>query len=128
MSRLIVKGLPKHLTEERLRTHFEQKGRVTDAKIMRRGDKSRLFGFVGFRSEEEAKAAKAYFNNTYIDTSKVEVELAKAQGDPSLPKKQSKKSYEGASSKGKGGKADEKEVERKKQRFREFLKVMGVGS
>lgn len=72
MSRLIVKGLPKHLTEERLRTQFSVAGEVTDAKIRRTKDgKSRQFGFVGFRSEAEAREAIRMFNNTYLDTSKV---------------------------------------------------------
>jgi multiple RNA-binding domain-containing protein 1 len=38
---------------------------------MRKGIKSRLFGFVGFKTEEEAAKAKKYFNNTFIDTSRV---------------------------------------------------------
>ena len=52
-TRLIVKNLPKYLTEERLRAHVEADGkfRVTDSKIMRKGGKSRQFGFVGFKSQ-----------------------------------------------------------------------------
>lgn len=35
-SRLIVKSLPKHVTEARLKQHFQQKGGVvTDVKIMK---------------------------------------------------------------------------------------------
>ena len=34
-SRICVKGLPKRLTEERLREHFSQRGEVTDAKIIK---------------------------------------------------------------------------------------------
>ena len=60
MSRLIVKGLPTYLTDARLREHFAQKGTVTDVKLMRRPDgTSRRFGFVGFRTEAEAEAARA---------------------------------------------------------------------
>ena len=52
-SRIIVKNLPKHLTEERMRAHFAHDGKfqVTDAKIIRKGTKSRQFGFVGFKLE-----------------------------------------------------------------------------
>ena len=39
--------------------------------------KSRLFGFVGFKTEEEASIAKKFFNNTFIDTSKIIVDYAK---------------------------------------------------
>ena len=81
-SRLIVKNLPKHLKEVDLARHFESnvalKGTVTDAKIMTKNNRSRLFGFVGFKSDDEAQAALKYFNNTYLHTSKISVELAKA--------------------------------------------------
>jgi RNA recognition motif-containing protein len=42
-SRLIIKNLPKHLTEERMSKHFGADGKfiVTDSKIMRKGAKSR---------------------------------------------------------------------------------------
>jgi multiple RNA-binding domain-containing protein 1 len=39
---------------------------------------SRHIGFVGFKTEEEAKNAVTFFNNTYLDTSKLQVELAEA--------------------------------------------------
>ncbi|KAJ2751632.1 Multiple RNA-binding domain-containing protein 1 [Coemansia pectinata] len=86
-SRIVVKNLPKHITEERFRGHFSGKGEVTDAKLMytERGQ-FRRFGFVGYRSEDEALAAQQYFNNSFIDTSKVSVEIAKPFGDASLPR------------------------------------------
>lgn len=34
-SRICVKNLPKYVDDRRLREHFEAKGEVTDAKIMR---------------------------------------------------------------------------------------------
>ncbi|KAJ2744684.1 Multiple RNA-binding domain-containing protein 1 [Coemansia sp. BCRC 34301] len=86
-SRIVVKNLPKHITEERFRGHFGGRGEVTDAKLMYtdRGQ-FRRFGFVGYRSEEEAVAAQQYFDNSFIDTSKVSVEMAKPFGDASLPR------------------------------------------
>jgi len=52
-SRLIIKNIPKHYTEELMKKHFGKEGEftVTDAKIMRRGAKTRQFGFVGFKNE-----------------------------------------------------------------------------
>jgi multiple RNA-binding domain-containing protein 1 len=52
-TRLIVKNLPKHFTEERMKTWFAKNGEleVTDAKICRKGNKSRQFGFLGFKDE-----------------------------------------------------------------------------
>lgn len=91
MSRIIVKNLPKHLTADRFRQHFESKGHVTDAKIMHtQSGRSRLFGFIGYQSEAEAREAAGYFNGTFIDTSKIAVEMAKSIGDPDLPKAWSK--------------------------------------
>jgi multiple RNA-binding domain-containing protein 1 len=76
---LIIKNLPKHLTEERMREHFQKSGDfvVTDVKIMRKGAKSRQFGFVGFKNDRHAKSAKKFFHATYIDTSKIEIDFAR---------------------------------------------------
>lgn len=50
----------------------------------------RGFAYVGFSSGKEAKAAVDYFNRTFIDTSRIQVELALAAGDPNLPRPWSK--------------------------------------
>ena len=39
---------------------------------------SRQIGFIGFKNEDEAKAAVDFFNNTYLDTSKLSVTFAEA--------------------------------------------------
>jgi multiple RNA-binding domain-containing protein 1 len=76
-SRLIVKNIPRHLTEERLKEFFGKQGKVTDAKIMRKNDKSRNFAFVGYKTEAEAAAAKKFFDGTFFDTSKMVIEFAR---------------------------------------------------
>ena len=87
-SRIIVKNLPKKITEEEIKNHFSQKGIVTDVKIMHKEDgRSRNFCFVGFKDDQSAKDAIKYFNQTYLKTMKISVEKAKSQGDPSLKKK-----------------------------------------
>ena len=145
MSRLIVKNIPKHLSENELAVHFASKGgQVTDAKIMYKNNRSRLFGFVGFKNEEMAKEAQKYFNRTYLHTSKLDCEIAKQQNDTTLARPWSRHS-EGSSAyerrmKQRGANPDsqmgrtkgeqfnsKEEVERKKSRFREFLKLMGKG-
>ena len=139
-SRLIVKNLPKHLDEQRLKLHFTKNGGVvTDAKIMRKGQKSRLFGFVGFKTEEEAAKAKKFFDKTYIDTSKIAVEYALAQNDPKLARPWSKHSKGSSAFTRKNGKeekaaltAEEEEarteaVARKKEKFKSFLSAVGLG-
>lgn len=50
---------------------------MTDAKIMLKNNRSRLFGFVGFKNEQQAAAALKYFNNSYLHTSKLQVDIAK---------------------------------------------------
>jgi len=40
--------------------------------------RSRQFGFIGYRTSEEAAAALKYFQNTFFDTSKITIEYAKA--------------------------------------------------
>ncbi|KAJ1937703.1 Multiple RNA-binding domain-containing protein 1, partial [Linderina macrospora] len=86
-SRIIIKNLPKHYSEERFREHFSTKGEVTDARLMynAQGD-FRRFGYIGYRTEKEAKAALRYFNDTFIDTSKIVVEEARPYGDAALPR------------------------------------------
>ncbi|EKX44674.1 hypothetical protein GUITHDRAFT_109452 [Guillardia theta CCMP2712] len=67
------------------------------ATVEQQGDgKSRNFGFVGFKSEKDAHKALKYFQDTYIDTSKITVEFAKPVGDSSLSRPWSKYS-EGSS-------------------------------
>ena len=96
-TRLCVKGLPKHLTNDRLRKHFEDVAEVTDARVCTTSSgESRLFGFVGFRTEKDAQKCLKYFNNTFIDTSKILCEIARPKGDENLARPWSKYS-EGSS-------------------------------
>ncbi|KAG9154878.1 hypothetical protein Leryth_026110 [Lithospermum erythrorhizon] len=52
--------------------------------------KSRQFGFVGFRSEEEAHDAINFFNNSYFDSCRITCEIARKIGDQDLPRPWSK--------------------------------------
>ena len=97
MSRLIIKNLPKNIKEGRFRSIFAAKGELTDVKLCYTKDgKFRRYGFVGYKTGDLAKAALSYFNNSYIDTSKIFVDVAKNFGDLSLPRPWSKYS-EGSS-------------------------------
>jgi multiple RNA-binding domain-containing protein 1 len=71
--------------EKRLRKYFSSRGVVTDAKVIRRKDgKSRCFGFVGFQNEKDASNARDFFDKTYMDTSRIQVEVAKARGSSDI--------------------------------------------
>lgn len=86
MSRIIVKGIPKHATELRLRDFFAQHGAVTDVKLMKkRNGESRGFAFIGYKSEPDAENAVHYFHRTFLDTLRLDVQLAKTFSDPDVP-------------------------------------------
>ena len=87
MSRVIVKNIPTKIDETKLRELFEQCGHVTDVKVQKcRNGRPRHFGFVGYHSEQEAEAAVKHFNKTFLNSVRIEVEIAKRYGDPSIPR------------------------------------------
>ena len=80
MSRLIVKKLPSYVTPAKLREHFEQKkgpgGTLTDVKVSSKPDgTSRCFGFVGYKSDQEALAAQRWFDRTFIGSTRISVNV-----------------------------------------------------
>ena len=91
MSRLIIRNLPKNIKEDRVRSIFVAKGELTDVKLCYTKDgKFRRFGFIGYKTEDQAQAALQHFNKSFIDTSKITVDIAKNLGDESLPRPWSK--------------------------------------
>ena len=84
MSRLIVKHLPSYVTHATLREHFEQKkgpgGTLTDVQVSSKSDgTSRRFGFVGYKTDLEALAAQRWFDRTFIDSTRISVEVTEVQ-------------------------------------------------
>ncbi|KAJ7228150.1 hypothetical protein GGX14DRAFT_538560 [Mycena pura] len=91
MSRLLIQNLPVYVTPARLREHFEQKsgpgGVVTDAQVtLKRDGTSRRFGFIGYKTEKQALAAKEWFNRTFIDSTKIKVEVIDGAKDAPAPR------------------------------------------
>lgn len=116
MSRLIIKNLPKNIKEERIRSIFSVKGELTDVKLCHTKDgKFRRFGFIGYKTEDQAKAALQHFNSSFIDTSKITVDFAKSLGDESLPRPWSRYS-EGSSANDRLKNKKEKKAEELKDR------------
>ncbi|KAG0162704.1 Multiple RNA-binding domain-containing protein 1, partial [Apophysomyces sp. BC1034] len=119
-SRLIVKNLPKYLTEEALREHFSKQGEVTDAKLMKTSQgTSRKFGFVGYKTEKAADAAMKHFDKTYINMSRIIVEKAIPYGDRAIPRPWSKYS-EGSSAHERNNLSDQKKAEFEVEETDEF--------
>ncbi|XP_061387960.1 probable RNA-binding protein 19 [Musca vetustissima] len=91
MSRIIVKQLPKNVTEDKLRSLFGQKGTITDMQLKYTPDgKFRQFCFIGYQTENEAAEAIKYFNNSTIQTSRIKVELCAKLGGEEKPQSWSK--------------------------------------
>ena len=83
-SRLIVKNIPAYVTNDKLKSHFLQKGgpggNVTDVKVATKPNgTSRRFAFIGYKSEEEAAKAKNWFDRTYIDSTRISVLVAEVR-------------------------------------------------
>ncbi|XP_068937815.1 probable RNA-binding protein 19 [Petaurus breviceps papuanus] len=122
MSRLIVKNLPSGMKEERFRQLFSAFGTLTDCSLKFTKDgKFRKFGFIGFRSEEEAQNALDHFHRSFIDTSRVTVEFCKSFGDPSKPRAWSKHSQKATQS----GKSEKSPVASETQKDKKKKKAVG---
>ncbi|CAH8345378.1 unnamed protein product [Eruca vesicaria subsp. sativa] len=130
-SRICVKNLPKEVAEARLRDVFSKKGEITDAKLLRSKEngKSRQMAFIGFRSEQEAQEAIKYFNNSYLDTFRISVEIARRVGDENAPRPWSRHSLKKVEEKLKEDSEKNKKKSKKEQEVddpmrEEFLDVM----
>ncbi|KAG5438593.1 hypothetical protein PCANB_002699 [Pneumocystis canis] len=80
MSRIIVKNLPKYLNENRFKDYFSSYcgEHITDIRFVRSKDgKFRGFGFIGYKTKEDALNAIKYYHNTFVDMSKICVEYAR---------------------------------------------------
>jgi multiple RNA-binding domain-containing protein 1 len=124
-SRVLVKNLPKYITQERLKSHFGIDGRtITDVKLVKTKDgKSRRFAYIGFKTNEEGLEVVNYFNNTFLDTCKLQVEVAKTIGDESIPRPWSK--YSSGSSAFQKSHQKEEEKSRLSKEHQDFLKELG---
>ncbi|XP_074593873.1 uncharacterized protein LOC141849449 [Brevipalpus obovatus] len=75
-SRLVVKCLGKHVTEDQLKKLFAKEGTITDLQLKyKKNGNFRHFAFVGFKTVDEAEHAKNTLNNTYFGSSKIVVEF-----------------------------------------------------
>lgn len=80
--------MPSYVTPARLQEHFEGKktasggpgGTLTDVKVALKPDgTSRRFGFVGFKTDAEAAAAKEWYDQTFIDSTRINVKVVEVR-------------------------------------------------
>ena len=91
-SKLYVGGMSYSTTSESLRQHFAQCGTVESATVItdRISGDSRGFGFVEMSTEAEAQAAIQKLNDQSFEGRKLMVNVAKAPGSGSGPRKTSR--------------------------------------
>lgn len=85
MSRLLIKNIPVDTTPEILRTHLSSTkhgaSTITDVHIARKPNgTARRFAFVGFKTDDQARAAKQWFHNTFWGSQKITVEVVQVSG------------------------------------------------
>lgn len=91
MSRIIIKNLPGRISESRLKDLFSKCGDITDIKLVKtQSGVFRRFAFVGYALDSQAQDAVKHFNKTFVNSSKIEVEIAKPYKDESLSRPWSK--------------------------------------
>ncbi|DAZ92847.1 TPA: hypothetical protein N0F65_012518 [Lagenidium giganteum] len=109
-TRLYVQNLPAYVDTKRLREHFATQGEVTDAVVVKTkdGTKSRRFGFVGYKTAEQARAAKKFFHLSFLDTCRLNVQVAVAREADDKARPWSK--YSAGSSRFQGGSGEDADV------------------
>lgn len=115
-SRLFIRGLPPTLKEDELHRHFSRTAPVTDTKLI----SHRRIGYVGYKTPDDALQALNYFNRTYIQTSKIRVELAKSVNELRPDQIMSGKSQSEENSISHNGGPDPK----KDAKLKEFIETM----
>ena len=82
-NKLYVGGLAYAVTDQELRSLFDQHGNVESATVVkdRETNRSRGFGFVEMSSQEEAEAAIQALNGTDMQGRALTVNLAKPRAD-----------------------------------------------
>ena len=85
-SKIIVKDLADSVTENELKSIFDQYGTVTNVQLKRNANgKSRKFAFVGFSLDESGLNACSKMNNSFIKGARVKVEVARRMTVNSTP-------------------------------------------
>ena len=73
-SRVFVRGLPPTMKADQFQQHFSKQSSITDARII----PHRRIGYVGYKTPEDAMKAVKYHNKSFINMSRIQVELARS--------------------------------------------------
>ena len=76
-SRVFIKNLPSTLSQDDFKKHFSHPAPITDAKLL----PQRRIGYVGYKTNEDAAKAVAYFNKSFMGMARLKVELARPLED-----------------------------------------------
>ncbi|KAL8944112.1 MAG: hypothetical protein Q9211_000703 [Gyalolechia sp. 1 TL-2023] len=92
-SRIFIRGLPPQMKADDFRRHFSKQFGITDARLI----PHRRIGYVGYKTPEEAMRAVKYYNKSFINMSRVQVELARSvdQENALNPRRQNIKTPDG---------------------------------
>lgn len=62
------------MTADEFRRHFAKQSSITDARLI----PHRRIGYVGYKTHEDAARAVKYHNKSFINMSRIHVELARS--------------------------------------------------
>lgn len=129
MSRVIVKNIPLYVTDKRLKDHFATCGEITDCRIQKTKTDGvevvRRFCFVGFKFPTEAERCIKQMHQTYFDTQKICVEMARPIGSQLIARPWSKYSHGSSAHKRKNPEkyVEEEEAKRLEKKAKKAKKV-----
>jgi len=78
--KVFVGNLDYGTSEEELKEFFEKAGKVVDSKIVRRGNRSKGFGFVEYETEEEAQKAVEMLDKENLNDRSINVQVSTSTG------------------------------------------------
>jgi multiple RNA-binding domain-containing protein 1 len=84
-SRLIFRNLPNTVQLPTFKAHLEQPSQLsdttlTDVKLVSK----RRFAFVGYKTEDEARQAKEWFDGTFLGSGKIKVDFVDDEVSPAM--------------------------------------------
>ncbi|OAF69595.1 Multiple RNA-binding domain-containing protein 1 [Intoshia linei] len=91
MTRLIVKNLPKNIKQNELQKIFSKYGHITECKLKYTHEGVfRKFAFIGYKDDNSCHSAVSQLHNTFIHTSKINIQEAFPIGSKIKPQSWSK--------------------------------------